>query len=137
MKNEKAIITAFVNHIKANYPLAYTKKIKQDISSRGFPDLIIIITGVSLFLEAKQKGKFPTILQKTCINEIAKSGGVAGWFDYDKDLDSFRIFFNEEVLKSMDSSILNKDEKSELYYILLKRNSFKLHMEDLFWSLKS
>jgi len=66
MKNEKAIITTFLKNIKIYYPLSFTKKIQQNMYSRGFPDLIIITEGASLYLEAKQKGKTPTVLQENC-----------------------------------------------------------------------
>ena len=136
MKNEKAIITTFLKNIKIYYPLSFTKKIQQNMYSRGFPDLIIITEGASLYLEAKQKGKTPTVLQENCLNEISNAGGYAGWFDFDKDTNSFRIFFNKKILIKLDSSVLWKDEKLNLYYFPINKFKFKDNFNFLLEFLK-
>lgn len=76
---EKDVVSGFHSLIRATYPQAFFQKIHQDgVSGNGFPDLIVVIEGVTLFLEAKRRGGKPSEKQKVRLSELTRAGATVG-----------------------------------------------------------
>jgi hypothetical protein len=75
---ESAIEHKVVNYCRSQELLTYKFT---SPSQRGVPDRIILGKGKVMFLELKQYGKRPTVLQLWEIKRIQSAGHVAVWAD--------------------------------------------------------
>ena len=55
------------------------------LSKAGYPDLMLLKNGVTVFIEVMDTGKQPNELKLFRIHELNKNGFIAFWTDNEKD----------------------------------------------------
>jgi len=122
---ETNIIDRFKKFIKSINPNSFIRKIHiSPIHNRGFPDLIVIINGVTLFIETKVPGNKPTPLQTVVLNEIEEAGGLSFILDCEKNnknILNLRFVKTNQIVFQID--IKNLDSKNTFVQYL---NSFNV-----------
>lgn len=77
MPTENAIKAAVVQRLKAEG--AYVFKVHGSaMVEAGTPDLLVCYAGRFVGMELKQKGSYPTRIQRARMRQIEEAGGVAG-----------------------------------------------------------
>ena len=115
MKNikESKVIDNFKKFMKSNFKkISFHKIHVTPVHNRGFPDLLIVFEGVTLFVEVKAPGKKPTDNQLLTLQKLHKAGAKVFVMDCSPDNKDCLIFYdvNLEVVGTI--LIKRKDAKS-------------------------
>jgi len=89
---EKDVVKSFRALILSLYPDSFDQKIHQDnVAGSGFPDLIFVIEGEVLFLEAKRLGQKPSPKQEVVLTLLSTAGATAGVLEGGVDKKTFTL----------------------------------------------
>jgi hypothetical protein len=72
--SEATLVRRIKKAVKAAYPRAFVAKLA-DRHTRGLPDLLILLPGVTLFVETKAPGGKLSPIQRAVHEEIERAGG--------------------------------------------------------------
>lgn len=96
---EELVVSAIkrsLKKIKERHPIWMYRTHGSGRTSKGVPDLHFTFWGFSVWVEVKQPGKLPTLLQLKRIKEINRVGGFATWVE---SRDQFECFMDRMLVQ--------------------------------------
>lgn len=71
---ESALVRAIIRAVRREYATAFVAKLA-DRHTRGIPDILILLPGITLFIECKAEGGRLAPIQRAVHQEIERAGG--------------------------------------------------------------
>lgn len=101
MKPEAKLQQEIQKLVLRNFPNAFIMKVHGNMyQKKGVPDLLIIINGITIFIETKIKYNKPSAIQLAVINEIKEAGCYA-----------YVVYSIEEAKEVLKKSGVKKEDK--------------------------